>query len=123
MELTKFTDWVAWAGIVLPLTVTAVSAALYIWLEFRKQKNRRYDNFYVLMDQIGRNNSSIASKMAAISELKRYPEYRDVIVRLCCDAEVLEADLPATMLRNEFELTARHFGAHRFKGEMKNGPT
>ncbi len=116
MELTKFTDWVAWAGIVLPLTVTAVSAALYIWLEFQKQKNRRYDNFYTLMDQIGQHNSSIASKMAAISELKRYPECRDVIVRLCSDAEVLGADVPATMLRNEFELTARHFGAHRSKG-------
>jgi hypothetical protein len=114
MPLDSLTDWIGWAGIVIPLVVTAVSAFLYVRLELKKQKSAKYDQFYKLMDQIGAQGGSIASKMAAISELKKYPEYRDVIIRLCLHAGVGGAE--AHLLEKEFELTAQHFGAHRPKG-------
>ena len=113
MNLDSMTDWIAWAGIVTPLVVTAVSAFLYVRLELQKQKSTKYDHFYKLMDQIGMQGGSIASKMAAISELKKYPEYKDVIIRLCLNAGV--GGVEAHLLEKEFELTAMHFGAHRPK--------
>ena len=61
------------------------------------------------MEQIGREDYSIAAKMAAISELKRFPEYKDVILRLCHGAGV--GGTEAWILEREFEVTAKHYGS------------
>ena len=113
MSLASLSDWIAWGGIVIPLSIAAISAAFYVKLENDKRKKDQYNRFYKLMDQIGMNEGSIASKMAAISELKKYPEYKDVILRLCVSAQIGGPE--AHLLENEFDLTARHFGAHRSK--------
>ena len=108
MQLTTIADWIAWAGIVLPLSITAFSAMRYVGLEAEKRRASRYSEFYRLMDQIGMSGGSIASKMAAISELKKYPEYKEVILRLCSGASI--AGTEAHLLVQEFSLTAQHIG-------------
>jgi len=104
-------DWIAWAGIVLPLTAFAW-AAIYFVITWRGEiKHKRYEKFFSLMDRVGEKGGSIAGKMAAIYEMRKYPEYKDVIIRLCQDAEL---DGSAKhLLEREFELTARHFGSSR----------
>ena len=111
MNPSSWTEWVAWAGIVLPLFVFAFSAMSYVKIESDKAKNNRYEQFFHLMEQIGKKDYSIAAKMAAVYELRKFSEYKDVIVRLMITAKIGGSD--AAMLEKEFDLTAHHFGAKR----------
>jgi hypothetical protein len=104
-----FSDWVAWAGLVLPLFTLAWSALWFVRIEAQKNKKTRYDQFFNLMEQLGRQDYSIAAKMAAAHALTAFPEYREVIVRLMCDARI-DGD-GAHLLAREFHITARHFGS------------
>jgi hypothetical protein len=56
------------------------------------------------MDHLGQGGGSIASKMAAAYELRKYPQYSEVIIRLCEQA-IFEGPA-AEMLRQEMLLTA-----------------
>ncbi len=67
------------------------------------------------MEKIGEQQGSIAAKVAAVHELRKYPEYRDLIVRLCNDAAPQVVGGNAHMLRKEFELTAAHFENGRIR--------
>ena len=100
----SFLDWIAYLGLALPLCVLAWSAATYALALRRQNAHSRFERFFQVMDHLGQQGGSIASKMAAAYELRKYPEYKDVIVRLCEQAAV---DGPsAQMLRNELQLTA-----------------
>lgn len=62
-----------------------------------------YQRFFEITEHLGREGGSIASKMAAAYELRKYPEYRDVILNICEKtiiagpaAEMLKAELLAT---------------------------
>jgi len=59
---------------------------------------------FQVMDHLGQNGGSIASKMAAAYELRRYRAYKDVIVRMCRQTEIVGAS--AQMLKHELLLTA-----------------
>ena len=103
----NFLEWVAWLGIVLPLFALAFSAYHYLDELKWKRKNEEYRRLFELMDHLGRQEGSIASKMAAAYELRNFQDYQDVIVRLCEKVEVVG---PSTdMLKEELELTKKHF--------------
>jgi hypothetical protein len=107
--LKSFVDWVTWGALVLPLAAVAWSAVSYVLLQQQLRKDREYSRFFECMEQIGRNEYSIAAKMAAISELKKFPEYKEVILRLCQGAGVGGED--AWLLEREFDVTAKHYGS------------
>jgi hypothetical protein len=109
MSPSSLSDWLAWAGIVLPLATLAWSALWFVRIEAEKSKKARYDQFFLLMEQLGRKEYSIAAKLAAANALRAFPEYKDVIIRLMCDAHIDGGD--AHLLAREFDLTARHFGS------------
>lgn len=104
MTLTTWQDWIAWAGIVLPLAALAWAAILYVLTRRRETQHQEFERFFKVMDHLGQSSGSIASKMAAAYELRKYPEYRDVIIRLCEQAEF--EGVAAQMLQNEMLLTA-----------------
>lgn len=111
MSPTSWQDWIAWAGLVLPL-VTLAWAALFFVMTWREElRHKRYQKFFDLMDKVGARDASIAGKMAAVFEMRNYPEYREVIIRLCRDAGI-EGEAKE-LLEREFDLTARHFGSLR----------
>ena len=56
------------------------------------------------MDHLGQSGDSIASKMAAAYELRKYPEYKDVITRMCRQTETVGS--VSKMLKDEMLLTA-----------------
>lgn len=109
MNPSTFSDWLAWAGLVLPLMTLAWSALWFVRIEAEKNRKARYDQFFNLMDQLGRREYSIAAKMAAAYSLRRFPEYREVIVRLTSDVGIDGEG--AHLLARELDLTARHFGS------------
>ena len=114
MSPTSWQDWIAWAGIVLPLTALAWAAVFFVFTWREENKHKRYEKFFSLMDRVGEQDSSIAGKMAAVYELRKYPEYKDVIVRLCQDGQI--AGSGKGMLEREFDLTAKHYGSNRKLG-------
>lgn len=104
MGLSSIQDWIAWAGIVIPLASLAWAACLYVLTRRREVQHQEFERFFKVMDHLGTSEGSIASKMAAAYELRKYPEYREVIIRLCEQARI---DGPAAeMLRDEMKLTA-----------------
>jgi hypothetical protein len=104
MDLKGAADWIAWAGVVLPLAALAWSAVFYVRTKRREISHQEYSRFFEVMGHLGHQGGSIASKMAAAYELRRFPEYHEVILRLC---EQASFEGPASeMLRKEMLLTA-----------------
>jgi hypothetical protein len=99
-------DWIAWAGLVLPLATLAFSAVWYVRALSQKQRADRYSRLWELMRQAGAQDGNIAGKMAAFYEMRKYPEYAEVIIRLCEDTEVVGGS--AALLKKEMLLTAEH---------------
>lgn len=110
--LASWQDWIAWAGLVLPLSALSWAAVFFVKTWRGEIMHKRYQKFFSLMDIIGGpEDVSIVGKMAAIYELKRYPEYREVILRLCRDLTIVGSG--KDILERELDLTAKHFGSHR----------
>ena len=111
MTPSTWQDWIAWAGLVLPLATLAWAAGFFVLTWRVEVRHKRYEKFFGLMDKLGARDGSIPGKMAAAYEVRKYPEYREVIIRLCKDAAVHgEA---RELLERELDLTARHFGSSR----------
>lgn len=104
MNLSSAGEWIAWAGIVLPLTALAWSAVFYTIARRREVSHQEYQRFFEITDHLGREGGSIASKMAAAYELRSYPQYRDVIINICEKADIRGS--AAQMLRDELQATA-----------------
>jgi hypothetical protein len=104
MTLQTWQDWVAWAGIVIPLASLAWAAIFYTLARRREVQHQEFERFFRVMDQLGQEGGSIASKMASAYELRKYPQYRDVIIRLCEKVEIRGDS--AQMLKDELILTA-----------------
>lgn len=108
MSPESWTDWIAWAGIVLPLMTIAVTAAFHVRNEFEKLRAEQYSKFFELMGQAGGVDVPLASKMAAAYELRKYPQYKDVIIRLMVGTPITGS--LSYLLEKEFHLTAVHLG-------------
>ena len=75
-------DWVTFVGVLIPLLTISGSAVAYI-VQLRTTKaEKRLDDFFALMGQL-ESDKPIASKLAAIYELRRFPEHKDFSVRFC----------------------------------------
>ncbi len=99
----------AWVGIivgVLSLAAIAWSAVQYVLLRRREVAHQEYQRFFEILDQVGKPGGSIASKMGAFYELRKYPDYKDVIVRICREVEV--AGDSAGPLKAEMLATAKY---------------
>ena len=105
MQLQTWQDWVAWAGIVIPLASLAWAAGFYVLTRRREVRFQEFERLFRIMDHMSQGDGSIPSKMAAAFELRKYPDYKDVIVRLCRGAE-LSAGKNSEMLKDEMMRTA-----------------
>jgi len=109
MNLTVAAEWIAWAGIVIPLAALAWSAVFYTLARHRETRHQEYQRFFQIMDHLGHPDGSIAAKMAAAYELRKYPQYAEVIINICEDAEI--EGVAAQMLKNEMLATAVYLKA------------
>lgn len=104
MNLSTAGEWIAWGGVVVPLLALAWSAVAYSLAKRHEVRHQQYQRFFQIMDHLGQPGGSIASKMAAVYELRKYPEYAEVIINICEKAEI---EGPASaMLRDEMAATA-----------------
>lgn len=106
MNPQSWSEWVAWAGLMLPLIVLAGSVAFYVRNEIKKSQEGRYEKFWQLMVQAGAKDGNIAAKMAAFYEMRKYPQYADVVIRLCEGATVQGTE--GALLKEEMMKTAEY---------------
>ncbi|MGP0061832.1 MAG: hypothetical protein ACLPID_21420 [Beijerinckiaceae bacterium] len=104
MTLDQTAQIAAILSVSVPLCALAWSAAAYVRLRQSEIRRERYERFFEVMEHIGSKGGSIASKVAAVFELRRFPEYQEVIIRLF-ERVGVEGDA-APMLKSEMDLTA-----------------
>lgn len=109
LNLSSAAEWIAWAGIVIPLAALAWSAVFYTLARKREVQHQEYQRFFTITDHLGHSGGSIASKMAAAFELRKYPEYTEVIVNICENTKI--EGPAAKMLRDELMATANYLKA------------
>lgn len=99
----NFLEWVAWAGLVVPLCVLAWSAYRFVNEIKEKREADEFSRVFKVMDHLGQQGGSVASKMAAAYELRKFARYKSVIIRLCDSVKI--DGTSAKMLREELKLT------------------
>lgn len=96
--------WLAAAGFAAPLIALAGSAVAFVVKAFGDSARLKRDQFFELMQFID-SDKPIATKLAAVYQLRSYPEHRDFIVRFCdgqadrivgATAETLATEMRAT---------------------------
>ena len=112
MAPASWQEWVAWGGIVLPLGTLAWAAIWYVLVRRDEAKHQVYLRFFSAMEQLGGQQGSIAAKVAAAYELRKFPEYREVIVRVCEKSQEHVVGPSAQMLIDELVLTANAMKAN-----------
>jgi hypothetical protein len=73
---------VALFGFAVPLLTLAGSAVAYVVKLYQDAAERRRNQFFELMQFID-SERPIATKVAAIYELRRFPEHKEFIIRFC----------------------------------------
>jgi hypothetical protein len=104
MTLDQMAQLAAIISVSVPLCALAWSAVAYVHLRQREMRRERYERFCAVMEHLGRQGGSVAAKMAAVYELRKFPEYAEVIVRLFDQVEVDGHSAPT--LTSEMALTA-----------------
>jgi hypothetical protein len=99
---------IAWFGVVAPLCALAWSSVLYVLTQRREQQFREFNKFHDLMKELGSPATSALGNLAVAYELRKFPQYREVIVRALTDIDVRGSR--ADLLKREFELTIQHLG-------------
>jgi hypothetical protein len=74
--------WVTLIGFAAPLLTLAGSAVGYVVKQYLDAADKRRNRFFELMKYID-TDGDIATKVAAVYELRRYPEHREFVIRFC----------------------------------------
>ena len=74
-------DWIAFLSLLTPLTIATITAAIYVKNQSRDNQYREYRKFFDITDSLSKEDVSLISKLAAVYELRKYKEYKDVIIR------------------------------------------
>jgi hypothetical protein len=109
MGLKTAVDWLTWAAVVLPLITLAWSAWRYVHLRTKEAREKEFNNFFLTLERVHNANGSLIAQKAAVFELRNYPRYKDVVLRICDEAPTLFGPSPDPRVQNEFALTAEFF--------------
>jgi hypothetical protein len=75
--------WITLLGFVAPFMALAGSAVAFVLKSYRDAADRRWNQFFDLMKFIDSKDLPIATKCAAIYQLRRFGEHKEFIVRFC----------------------------------------
>lgn len=74
--------WITLLGFAAPLMTLAGSAVAFVMKQYQDSRSRARNQFFELMQFID-GDKPIATKIAAVYELRKFPEHRDFIIRFC----------------------------------------
>lgn len=103
--MTSLTEIV---GVVLPLLAIAGSAVAYVVKFYSERSDIREQRFTALVSRID-EPGAMASKVAAVYEMRQFPEHRDFIVRFCRTQQGNVSGSGAALLEAEMQQTAEYF--------------
>jgi hypothetical protein len=115
---TSVGDWLAWGAVVVPLAVLAWSGWEYVRIQRRIARQTDFENFFQTLERIQSAQNSAMLQQAAVFELRNYPRYRDVVLRISEDAaetfsgRLTKEEIVAELVE-EFRLTAEYIQAHK----------
>ncbi|MBZ6379106.1 MULTISPECIES: hypothetical protein [Pacificimonas] len=97
-------------GLAIGLPMAALARA--IWknhsLAQRAERMRRYEAFNALLARIENKNFGPTQKIAAVRQLREFPEYRDLIVVMCNNISVQGVGPGVEIFENELKKTEAH---------------
>jgi hypothetical protein len=73
--------WVTLVGFAAPLIALAGSAVGYVVKLYQDAANKRRSRFFELMEYIDDKNRPIATKVAAVYELREFPKHKEFVIR------------------------------------------
>ncbi len=78
---TKFEKYAMFLGVLIPLFTLAFSALKYVDIRELEQRQQSFDNYHGLIERLT-NTDSMDAQAAILYELRNYPEYKDVSIRI-----------------------------------------
>jgi hypothetical protein len=106
--ITDIPGWAALLGVATPLVALAGSAVAYVLQLYRDAAEKKRTAFFDLMAIIDDKERPIASKMAAVYELRHFKAHKDFIVRFCKVQQTNISGPSANILRDEMRLTEEY---------------
>lgn len=97
--------WITILGFAAPLLALAGSSVAYVVKLYQDAAEKKRSQFFELMQFID-SGRPIATKMAAVYELRRFPEHRDFVVRFCESQRSNVDGVGAALLQAEMDATA-----------------
>ncbi len=97
---------VAWLGLVVPLAALAWAAIQHVQNQKREQEFLEFEKFHTLMRTLGTTGESALGNMAVSYELRKFPQYSDLIIRALSNIDVKGSR--ADLLKSEFQKTIQH---------------
>jgi hypothetical protein len=99
--------WVTVLGLAIPLITLAGSALAYVVRLYIDGAERRRKQFFELMQFID-SKEPIAAKVAAVYQLRSFPEHRDFIIRFCGSQRGNIVGPASNLLSDEMDKTREH---------------
>lgn len=100
--------WITLVGVAIPLLTLAGSAVAYVVRLNFDARERRRAQFFELVQFLD-SDRPIATKLAAVYEMRRFPEHRDFIVRALGDISTQITGHAADILAAEMDRTRDFF--------------
>ena len=92
----------------IPLSIMARTARRNAILMQRADQHRRYEAFNAVLARIEAKGVGPAQKIAAVRQLREFPEYRHITVVMCNSINVNGTGPGAEIFQNELKLTEEH---------------
>lgn len=102
--LDQVAEIAAILSVSVPICALAWSAVAYVRLRKREIQRERYERFFSSLEHLGKPGGAVTAHVGAVFELRKFPEYADVIVRLFDQVPV--DGHSASMLKAEMALMA-----------------
>jgi len=75
-------DWIAWAGLALPLAALAWSALQYVSGRKREREHETFLRFFALVKRLGDHEKYGFETGAILFELRNFNSQRDYVIRM-----------------------------------------
>lgn len=102
----------AFLGVVIPLCVIAFSAWEYTETRKFETKQHKFENYHLIVERFaGGEKGSVFVIVANIFELRNYPEYKDVSLKILKDMKLNWATTRIPLIEKEIDATIGYLNA------------
>jgi hypothetical protein len=106
MKLASALDWIAWAGLMLPLAVLAWSAVQFVNARKYERKHENYLKYFAIVKRLGEREKHGFETGAMLFELKNFEDQAEYTDRMLKHFRVEGPD--EAFLSNEIRLTLEY---------------